>query len=426
MDPGRNDALVAWMDEKRLGSRELADLVNAAVGEITGRVGGLDDSNIRAWRSGRVRCPKGAQLRALELVSGLSAADLGFVRRARLPDPDPHQEPPVERRTFLAFPAAAAAAGVPPPASTASTARVGMSDVARLHQRFTDIIASDHRHGGQASIEHEAVRLASEALLLQKSGTASQRVRTNLYATAASFMSSAMWAAIDGRRFGDARNHLRHAAQLAELSGDPAIKFRIWSHAGTMYRHRGSPAEAAAANNVARGLSLSRRDPLFASLGLARHAAIHAAAGERRAVRRAFGQAQEAMGRANRGDVRPVWLTAFFDQAELDSLALSAYLTLGDWATAEAHGHRCLAALRPHMHRSKAITTSRLALAQLEQGDAESAVATAMRVPADAASRHPRVVGMLDTFGRRLTAIAPHSAHEAAWREFTTRKDHAP
>ncbi|MFD0270881.1 hypothetical protein ACFVGY_30600 [Streptomyces sp. NPDC127106] len=331
----------------------------------------------------------------------------------------------MKRRNFVNGMTAVAAAVAGPTPLAPAAPRVGMSDVARLHQRFTDIIASDHRHGGQPSIEQEAARLAEEALRLQGSGGASQRVRANLYATAASFRSSAMWAAIDGRRFGDARNHWREACQLAELSGDQAIKFRIWSHAGTMFRHQGRPAEAAAANDVARSLGLVRRDPLFASLGLARHAAIHAAANERKAVRRAFGQAEEAMERANRGDVRPVWMTAFYDRAELDSLALSAYLALGDWATAEAHGHRCLAGLRPHMHRSRAITTARLARAQLEQHEVEAAVATAMRVSADAATAHPRVVGMLDIFGRRLAELSPCSSHTDVWWEFAaTMKGH--
>lgn len=407
------------MHEQNLTSRELADLVNQGVGEITGHFGGLDDSNIRAWRSGRVGCPKKAQLLALELLSGLPAAALGFVRRGRA-DSAPHQEPPVHRRTFLTGAAVAATAVSGRPLSAAAAPRrVGLSDVARLHQRFTDIIASDHRHGGQADIEREAARLADEALALQNSGSASQNVRTNLYATAASFRSSAMWAAIDGRRFAEAGGHMREATQLAELSGDQAIKFRIWSHAGTMYRHMGRPAEAAAANDVARSLGLTRRDPLFASLGLARHAAIHASAGERTAVRRALQQAQDALERAEPDEPRPVWLMAFYDQAELHSLALSAYTSLEDWATAEYHGHRCLAHLRPHMRRSKAITTARLARAQLEQHEVEAAVATAVRIASDAAAAHPRVVGMLDVFGRRLAAVDPDGRHWQAWQDFT-------
>ncbi|MBT2487332.1 hypothetical protein J7E96_02005 [Streptomyces sp. ISL-96] len=317
--------------------------------------------------------------------------------------------------------AATAVAGSASPVAARASSRVGMSDVARIRQSFADIIASDHRHGGQLGIEHEAARLADEALALQEAGTASQRVRRALYGCAAAFRSSAMWAAIDGRRFDDARQHMAQAQTIAAMSGDQAIQFRIWSHVGTMYRHMGRPGEAEAANMVARNLGIVRTDPMFASLGLARHGAIHAAGGDASATRRAFRQAEEAWHRAERRDDagRPSWLLAFYDVAEINSLALSAYLSLGRWAEAEAHGHRCLAALRPHMHRSRAITTARLARAQLEQGEVEAAVTTAMGVPADAAVSHPRVVGMLTSFGNRLMEITPANPHTALWCDHT-------
>ncbi|MEU6312430.1 XRE family transcriptional regulator [Streptomyces sp. NPDC047014] len=416
MDRAPNRALVAWMQEAGYSSADLAEEVNRAVGELTGRPGGLDDSSIRGWRSGRVKCPKSAQLAALELISGRTAAALGFVRRSR---PAPHQEPPVKRRAFLSSAALAAAAVGPPP--TVAPRRVGMADVARIQQRFADVIASDHRHGGQLGIERHAAALADDALTLLDSGSATQRVRASMYGSAVSFRSSAMWAAIDGRRFADARNHMRVAQELAELSGDSTIKFRIWSHAGTMYRHMGRPAEAAAANDVARGLSLCRKDPVFASLGLARHGAIHAATGDRQAARRAFGQAEEVLRRADPGEPRPVWLNAFYDVSEIDSLALSAHLSLGDWARAEAHGHRCLAGLRPYMARSRAIATARLARAQLEQREAETAVSTAMLVPAAAGAGHPRVARMLGRFTDRLGEIAPPGGCADAWRSHRER-----
>jgi ATP/maltotriose-dependent transcriptional regulator MalT len=162
---------------------------------------------------------------------------------------------------------------------------------------------------------------------------------------------------------------------------------------------------------------------MFASLGLARQAAIHGTAQDRTGTRRALDQAQDAMDRANPDDYRPVWMLAFFDQAELDSLALSAYLALGDYPKAEAHAHRCLSGLRPHMARSRAITTTRLAHAQLAQGDADAATAAAMKVPASAATQHARVSRMLTEFGAALRATAPGSRtaqtwtqHTAAWR----------
>ncbi|MFF2331228.1 MULTISPECIES: XRE family transcriptional regulator [unclassified Streptomyces] len=421
MDTTRNTVLEAWMAEHGYSSNSLADAVNRALEQLTGRPGGLDGSSVRAWKAGRVTWPKSATRKALEEVSGLPTVALGFVPRGRpspAPAPPPQEDPDMKRRILLGGIAAAAAVAAAAP-GTAAARRIGMSDVDRLNKRFADIIASDHRHGGQLGIEQRAAALADEALNLQNAGSATQRVRSSLYASAAAFRSSAMWAAIDGRRYDVAKAHMREAQALAEMSSDQAIKFRIWSHAGTMYRHMGRPAEAIAANDVARNLHLTRRDPLFASLGMARQGAVHGAAQDRTGTRRAFEQAQEAMLRADPADYRPVWMLAFYDQAELDSLALCAYLALGDYPTAEYHAHRCLSALRPHMVRSRAITTTRLAHAQLAQRAADAATATAMRIPAETATQHARVSRMLQEFGAALRATAPGSSTAQTWTEHT-------
>ncbi|MEU7266207.1 XRE family transcriptional regulator [Streptomyces albidoflavus] len=421
----RNLALEAWMREHGYSANALAEAVNQAVDRLRGRSGSHDGASVRAWKSGRIRWPHAVTRLALEEVTGLPITDLGFVPRGRVapaPAASEQEESDMKRRTLVGGIAAVAAAAAP----GSSTRRIGMGDVHRLQHRFAEIIASDHRHGGQLGIEQKAAALADEALNLQNSGSASQRVRANLYASAAAFRSSAMWAAIDGGRYDIAKAHMREAQALAEMSGDQAIKFRIWSHTGTMYRHLGRPADALAANDVARSLHITRRDPLFASLSLARQGAIYGTAQNRTGVRRAFDQAQESMGRSTADAERPMWLLAFYDQAELDSLALSAYLALGDYPTAERHGHRCLSALRPHMARSRAITTTRLAHAQLAQGETEAAVSVAMRVQAPAAVHHPRVSRMLGEFGATLRAIAPGSPtvqtwteHTAAWRTAT-------
>lgn len=321
----------------------------------------------------------------------------------------------MKRRSFIAaVTGATLAVGSPAPATTR---RIGHSDVERLNARFADVIASDHRHGGKLSIEARAEALADEALAIQQQGTASQRVRAALFGCAASFTSSAMWAAIDGRRFDAALRHHEHAASLAAMSGDGAIQFRIWSHAGSLYRHMRRPGDALAANDVARNLPIARRDPLFASLGHARHAAIHGLTGDVNAVRRSVGRAQDALDRAGGGLARPVWLAAHYDQAELDSLALAAHLALGRYEDAESHAHHSLALLRSHMQRSRAITHARLARAQLGQGDLEPAVSTAMGIPAELAA-HPRVAGMLDRFGSALKDVAPSSPHTQLWSQY--------
>ncbi|MEU4309884.1 XRE family transcriptional regulator [Streptomyces rochei] len=417
METTRNEALEAWMREHKYSANSLAKAVNAGLEALTGKPGTYDGRHIREWRAGRVRWPNTATRKVLADLSGRSPVDLGFVPRSRNSRTAVPQEDPMHRRTLVTGTVSIAVAAAAPGA--VSTRKVGMSDVARLQEKFSAVIASDHKRGGQRDIEQRAAGLADTALNLQNSGSATQRVRSSLYATAASFRSSAMWAAIDGRRFKDAVTHMREAQALAELSGDQAIKFRIWSHAGTLYRHMGRPADARAANDVARNLHITRRDPMFASLGLARHMAIQGAAHEQRNLPRTFDHAREAMDRADPVASRPVWLLAFYDEAELHSLALSAYLAAGDWATAEYHAHRCLAALRPYMERSRAITTSRLAQAQLAQGDVDTATDTAMTVKAEAATQHPRVSRMLQEFGAALRAMAPGSSSAITWTEHT-------
>ncbi|MFD3514877.1 XRE family transcriptional regulator [Streptomyces sp. NPDC058657] len=418
MNAARNMALEAWMDEHQYSANGLAKEANTALEHLTGKPGTYDGRQVREWRSGRVRWPNAATRTVLEHLSGRSATDLGFVPRGRTsPTAASPQEDPMLRRTLVAGSISTVVAAAAPGAS--STRKIGMADVERLHEKFAAVVASDHKRGGQPDIENRAAVLADKALNLQNAGSASQRVRSHLYATAASFRSSAMWAAIDGRRFQDAIAHMREAQTLAELSGDQAIKFRIWSHAGSLYRHLGRPADARAANDVARNLHITRRDPMFASLGMARQMAIQGIAHERNGLPRTFDQAREAMVRADPDAFRPVWLLAFYDEAELHSLALTAHLSAGDWSTAEYHAHQCLAALKPHMLRSRAIATSRLAQAQLAQRDVDTATQTAMEVSPEAATQHARVSRMLQEFGAALRATAPGSVSARTWTEHT-------
>ncbi|WP_244187881.1 hypothetical protein [Streptomyces regalis] len=165
MNAKRNTALEAWMKEHGYSSNSLAEAVNIALERLTGRTGGLDGSSVRGWKAGRVKWPKSATRKALEDLTGLPATALGFVPRGRPPStPASLQEDPdtMKRRTFVGGIAAAAAAAAAP--GTASPRRIGMSDVDRLQKRFAEIIASDHRHGGQLGIEQRAAALADEAL----------------------------------------------------------------------------------------------------------------------------------------------------------------------------------------------------------------------------------------------------------------------
>ncbi|MQS11828.1 helix-turn-helix transcriptional regulator [Streptomyces kaniharaensis] len=402
------------MAERRMTKAELACEVNNEIEMLTGKAGTVSERTIHNWLTGATRWPPAKIRHALKAVFGCSLEELGFVPTSRTrttPEED------VRRRDFMTAVGGSVLAAAATTAASTTSRRIGTADIERLQFRFAEVIASDHRLGGRLSIESQAAALADAALALQEHGIATQRIRSALYACAASFTSSAMWAAIDGRRFDAALRHHQKAAYLAAMSGDFSIQFRIWSHAGSLYRHLGRPGDALAANDVARNLPITRRDPLFASLGHARHAAIHGLTGDVNAVRRSLGRVQEALDRADPSAPRPLWIAAFYDQAELDSLALAAHLSAGNWEDAEAHAHRSLAGLRDTMQRSRAITTVRLAQAQLGQGDFEHAVSTAMAVPTEV-SNHPRITGMLTVFGAKLDDLAVGSSPARDWAEY--------
>ena len=274
------------MAEMGFTQAELAETLNADL-RAAGYEGTVSDRTVRNWLIGKSRWPQQRQRAALGAVFNCPIDELGFRPQRRRPDSTPsvREEHHVLRRSFIST-----AAGVALTAATsaapayATPPRVGISDVERLLSKFAVLIASDHRHGGKLTIETQASALAGEALALQARGTAGQRVRGALYGCAASFTSSAMWAAIDGRFFDTAQRHFDRASSLAAMSGDPSI----WSHAGSLYRHMARPADALAANDVARRLPIARRDSLFASLGHARHAAIYGLTGDSRAVHQAL------------------------------------------------------------------------------------------------------------------------------------------
>ncbi|MFH8573051.1 XRE family transcriptional regulator [Streptomyces sp. NPDC017993] len=413
----RNDALAAWMTEHEIAAPHLAELVNEAMSRVSGCRGNVGERTVFRWLSGESRWPQERIRRGLEDVTGLPATHLGFVPRVGTAKaPTARQEDPLHRRTFITAATGTTLALTPIPTAAAS-GRLGHSDVERLYTHFAEIVATDHRQGGIRSTEEHAVDLAEHALRLQQNTTASQAVRNAFYGCAAAFTSSAMWAATDGKRYTAAQAHLQRAASLAAMSGDQHIQFRIWSHAGSLYRHMGRPADALAANDVARNLAITRRDPMFASLGHARHAAILGLTDNPTATDRCLGYARDALDRANPTTRRPVWIKAFYGPAEIDSLATAAHLALGRYELAEAGAHRSLAHLQPHLRRTRAILSSRLARAQLGQGDLEPAVASAMSIPA-ADAAHPRVVAMLAAFTTTLNTTAPRSGVARTWRTY--------
>lgn len=412
-----NEAFTSWMKKHGLNVPELTRLVNAEIKTLTGHYGTVDERHIFRLRRGQVRSPNKLLWTVLERISGLSATELGFVPRGSKnvsPSPAPEDDP-VYRRRLLAAATAAGISVTRPVTERSRSHRLNSDDVEALKAELVAWTSAESTYGGTPELEQRAAHITDFVITLLQGHTASARIRSELYTVAAAFSNSAMWAAIDSHRLGSAERHLDVTIRLAGLSGDPATEFRVWGHASVLYRQLNRPADALAAAEKSKACSITRRDPLFASLAMSRLALNHAhteiGGGP---VLRYLDLAQKALDRADPTMRRPTWI-GFYDQAELDHLAMLARIRLADWPEAEQHAHRSLVYLNPELQRNSALVRANLAVAQLGQMDLEQAVATAQKIP-DPMMRHARVRRLLDRFTDQVTALAPRSPKARDWQ----------
>lgn len=423
MARSRNQSLADWMHHHQVTAVELAELVNDAMEQLTGRCGAVSERTVFRWLSGENRWPQDRQRLALENVTGCPATRLGFVPRGRRPAPAPApQEAPVRRRAFIAVTTGTAvavttshAAATPQRASVRPT--VGLGDVQRLRSRLAELYEQDDRNGGGADLEEQANIEIRRTLGLQQNGSATGRVRSRLYALAAAFTATALWAAVDSGRLDDAHRYMEQAVTLAGLSGDGQVQHQTWRYAAMLADQRGRHTDAIAAAEAAMLTAAHRRDPLYASLSHARLALATASAGDRSRALRALDRAASAYDRADLAQPRPVSM-GFYTHGELHGLTGITHYRLGRSDEAEFHAHQCLAALGADQHRNRAYYTAQAALAQLGQGDLEQATATAAAViPPPGTLPTGRVPRLLGTFTSALNMKAPGAAIAREWNE---------
>lgn len=174
----RNEAFVAWMEREGWSAPALAKELEAVVRRLTRRTGPgreLSQITVHKWRSGETSWPQEKYRIALEQVSGLTVAALGFAPPDRRKKPAPVADP-VHRRSFLALTTGSAGTAVlGPPA-----AGVGSGGV--LRQQLDTLMLLDDSQGGHDTLERAALAGAQEAVALQEK-PATQRTRQRLFSS---------------------------------------------------------------------------------------------------------------------------------------------------------------------------------------------------------------------------------------------------
>ncbi|MGW1277379.1 XRE family transcriptional regulator [Streptomyces tsukubensis] len=407
-----NENLADAMHNLGFKQLELADAVNDRL-RAQGYEGTVGDRTVRNWLAGKTRWPHRRQREALEALFACTAEELGFSPPARQRT-STSPEGPVNRRNFLTAAGNLSAAAAIPQAGAPPV--VGTSDVLRLRSGLDALMALDDTQGGHEALERAALAGATEALAKQKLA-ATQRIRQRLYAVAADYTATAAWSALDARRCTRAQMLLSQAHYLAGMAQDSAVELRVWNSYAMLAHQQGRYGEAVDAAQAAQAATITRRDPLFASLAHARTAVGHSALGDRQSALRSLGCAQEALDKAQ-ALPRPSWV-AFYGSAELAAVTSIVRDRVGDFAEAEAASHQALSSIPTPFLRNRAMATTRLALAQLHQRDKDQACATASTV-FSLMSGHPvpgRMRSLLGDFYRDLITLAPNARVAREWED---------
>lgn len=398
------------MKQLGLTQEELAERLNEALQEITGRPGEISSRTVRNLLSGSSCRPISRTCAALERVFGCPVTELGFSAPSSMQHPP---EDPVRRRNFVLSTTATAIAAVPLGTQRRS---VGMTDVTRAAESMNRLVEADDRQGGHQALAAAALKGRDHVMELQQRN-AGERVRRALYALAAEYSTMAAWACIDLRDLDTAQRRLHESATFAGLSQDPPTGLRVWVNMAMLaYQRRNWPEQLAAAR-AAKASPAARRDPFFGSMGRVRLALAHSSSGDRQAAKRELGAAQETLLKA--GEVeRPRW-TSFYGPAELNHLAAIILNHNGQSAAAEAMAHRALSRIPEEFRRNRALATCQLALAQLRQGEPEQATSTATSVFTimDGAVLPGRMRTLIGDFHRDLLRQAPSTTYARDWAD---------
>lgn len=409
------------MREANLNQRQLVELVNERIEQVTGTPGLYNVETIRRYESGERTWPDPKYREAFRFVFGVDSDHaLGFVnqRSAHSLLSSEIEEDPVRRSEFLrvAVGAAAAVAAPVPLKELAEITQptpvpglVGKAEIEQVLNTTRAFNAWDNTYGGGLVREAVAAQLRYAVSLLE--ARCAEHNRDELFSTVGFLGHTAAWMAFDAFAHDDARRMLRLALSCAEEAGDSHLRAEVLSRMARQAMWCGDPD----AGLTLAELGLVRADRLTpterANLHVVRARALAQLHRVEEAVR-AVGEADDNFSHRN-PENDPVWM-AYYDNAQLagDTGHALYDLALHGQFASEAR-RRLQAAVDGHSDtyvRSRAFSHLKLASLVMATGDPHEAAAIGHAAVDDAAHvRSQRA----NTFLRELNAVAAtHREHD--------------
>ncbi|MGY1946310.1 hypothetical protein [Nocardia asiatica] len=330
----RNHQFSQQIAEKGWTEDEVAERVNAAVEQITGRAGSYDANYIGKLKRGVVRCPQHHYRLALEQVFGVSVTELGFLDRQRRRAPGAHIEygqgasggdEDVQRRKFLSAVAAAVVGATDElgrwlpklaPGLGAVPTRVVPSDVARLRAITEDLSAQQNRYGGCVMVDATCATLAWSAGLLR--ADCDDSTRDQLLIALTELGNIAGWACHDAGQQTQAQRYFSQALTWAKTVDAPeanSLAANVTFGMGRVALHQRDPQTALRLVQLGQIAAQDAGDLGEAAQLHATAAWAYALMGQRNRVSDSLARAQHEMSRVDRNRVEP-WSRIFFSTGD--------------------------------------------------------------------------------------------------------------
>ncbi|WP_042379004.1 hypothetical protein [Streptacidiphilus melanogenes] len=256
--------------------------------------------------------------------------------------------------------------------------RVGHADAAKLRMAAEEARRWDSRYGGgdwRSSMVPECLRRDAAPLLL---ASYSDEVGRALFGATAELSRLAGWMAFDTGQHEAAQRYYIQALRLARAAADVPLGGYVLASMSLQATYRGAAEEgvdlAQAAVERNRGLATARTMSFFRLV----ESRAHARAGDATACAAALAAAESWLERARAGDPDPAWID-FYTWDRLAADAAEGFRDLGMPGKVREFTERALARPTEEYVRSHGLRLIVSAMAELDQGELERAVAAGNR-----------------------------------------------
>nr|WP_157528435.1 hypothetical protein [Kibdelosporangium sp. MJ126-NF4] len=387
-----NDLLRAARDHADLTQGQLAELANAEVERLTGKLGAMDADYVGKLERGVHTWPNKHYRQALRSVLVVTSdAELGFrstrhrgitvgsnSRRVNRGEDD------MERKAFLRVLAGSIAGMtfvdpvdefVARASSGDAYRRVGRAEVAHIRHMARMFASQDHVFGGTPSAQAVVAQLSTSAELLDGQ-VHTDSVRQALFSAVGDLADTAAGMCFDAGMHHYAERCFRFSVGCATESGDWALRAKALSGMANLAVHQNRPDDALSFSEMAL-VRMDRLSPVVRAVMHTRHARALGSVGPERGADcvSAVHRAEDAF--AERGGDEPEWIR-YYDAARLERDSGRALLSLalngGDHREAQRRLRSAIDDFPADHSRGKALAMVNLAVLTMAREDPAHAV----------------------------------------------------